>query len=29
MADALSKLPNQIKPIGISIQTCDVHIFAL
>ncbi len=26
MADALSKLPNQIEPIRIPNQTCDAHI---
>jgi Uri superfamily endonuclease len=29
MANALSKLSNQIEPVGIPNQTCDVHLFAL
>jgi hypothetical protein len=29
MVDALSRLPNQTKPIGILDQTCDVHMFNL
>jgi hypothetical protein len=29
MVDALSRLPNQIKPIRIHDQTCDVHMFTL
>jgi hypothetical protein len=29
MVDALSRLPNQTKPIGIPNQTCDVHMFTL
>jgi hypothetical protein len=29
MADALSRLPNQTKPIGVPNQTCDVHLFIL
>jgi hypothetical protein len=29
MADALSRLPNHIEPIGILDQTCDVHMFIL
>ncbi len=29
MADALSRLPNHIEPVGILGQTCDAHIFTL
>jgi hypothetical protein len=29
MVDALSRLSNQIKPIGIPNQTCDAHLFTL
>jgi hypothetical protein len=29
MANALSRLPNQIEPIGVLDQTCDVHMFTL
>ncbi len=29
MVDALIRLPNQTKPIGIHDQTCDVHMFTL
>jgi len=27
MVDALSRLPNEIKLVGIPNQTCDVHMF--
>ncbi len=29
MVDALSRLPNQIKLVGIPNQTCDTHMFIL
>jgi hypothetical protein len=29
MVDALNRLPNHTKPIGISDQTCDAHMFTL
>jgi hypothetical protein len=29
MANALRRLPNQAKPVGVPNQTIDVHIFAL
>jgi hypothetical protein len=29
LVDALNRLPNQIKLIGILDQTCDVHMFTL
>lgn len=29
VADALSRLPNQIEPIGLPYQTYDVHMFTL
>ncbi len=29
MAGALNRLPNQIEPIGVPDQTCDVHLFIL
>jgi len=29
MANALSRLPNQIKLVGIPDQTCDAHLFTL
>ncbi len=29
MVDALSRLPNQTKLVGIYDQTCDVHLFTL
>jgi hypothetical protein len=29
MANALSRLPNQIKPIRVTDQTYDVHMFTL
>jgi Uri superfamily endonuclease len=29
MANALSKLPNHIEPIGVLDQTCDAHMFTL
>jgi hypothetical protein len=29
MVDALSRLPNHTKLIGIPNQTCDVHMFIL
>ncbi len=29
MVDALSRLPNQIEPIGILNQSCDSHMFTL
>jgi hypothetical protein len=29
MVDALNRLPNQTKPIGLLNQTCDAHMFIL
>jgi hypothetical protein len=29
MANALSRLPNQIEPIGVPHQTCDAHLLTL
>ncbi len=29
MADALSRLPDQTKHVGIPDQTCDAHMFTL
>jgi hypothetical protein len=29
MANALSRLPNQTKHVGVPDQTCDVHMFTL
>jgi hypothetical protein len=29
MADALNRLPNHVKPIGVHDQTCDAHMFTL
>jgi hypothetical protein len=29
MVDALSKLPNQTKHVGVPDQTCDAHLFTL
>jgi len=29
MANALSRLPNQIELVGVPNQTCDAHIFTL
>jgi hypothetical protein len=29
MANALSKLPNQIELVGVPHQTCDAHLFTL
>jgi hypothetical protein len=29
MANALNRLPNQTKPIGVFNQTCDAHLFTL
>ncbi len=29
MVDALSRLPHQVKPIEVSYQTCDAHMFTL
>jgi hypothetical protein len=29
MANALSRLPNHIKPISVLDRTCDVHMFTL
>ncbi len=29
MANALSRLPNHTKPVGVPYQTCDAHLFIL
>jgi hypothetical protein len=29
MADALSRLPDQTKHVGVLVQTCDAHLFTL
>jgi hypothetical protein len=29
MVNALSRLPNHTKPIGVCDQTCDAHLFIL
>jgi hypothetical protein len=29
MANAFSRLPNHIEPVGVPYQTCDAHMFTL